>query len=89
MSPARLITQRGVEVDEMRVKDAAAKLAAEKRGKKGTVKVVTEQAMKKTPRLTALGAAAMVRTKEGDIAKGYKGELVKSVKEKRYRYQNV
>ncbi|TPX72285.1 hypothetical protein SpCBS45565_g00701 [Spizellomyces sp. 'palustris'] len=84
VAPARLATQRGLEAEARRKKEAG---AARKKGKQEVAR--PPAGLKKTPRLTALGAAAMVRTKDGDIAQGYKGELVRSVKDKRYRYKNV
>ncbi|KAI8824383.1 uncharacterized protein EV422DRAFT_519929 [Fimicolochytrium jonesii] len=60
-----------------KVAAAAADVASPKAAGKRTI-----------PRVTVLAAAAMVRNRTGDIAKG-SGEMVRSVKEKRYRYKNV
>ncbi|KAI9008096.1 hypothetical protein BC832DRAFT_553064 [Gaertneriomyces semiglobifer] len=84
LSPAKLITQRGVEVANRRIAESA---KAEKKGKKAIVE--STRSLGKTPRLTVLGAAAVVKNKDGDIARGFQGELVRSVKERRYRFKNV
>ncbi|KAJ3023187.1 hypothetical protein HKX48_003965 [Thoreauomyces humboldtii] len=86
--------------DEMAKEAAEAKKAEKasvttKAGKKAAALAAVETkpaasvSMAKTPRLSALAAAALVRNKEGDMAKGLKGDFVRAVKEKRYRYQNV
>ncbi|KAI9092707.1 phosphatidylethanolamine-binding protein [Phlyctochytrium arcticum] len=91
----RVMTKRGLQVAEMRKKDAAMAEAAanKKKGKKGAAAapVVSKPPSynPKTPRLTTLGATAMVKNKEGDAAKGFQGEYMRKIKEQRYRYKNI
>ncbi|TPX55339.1 hypothetical protein PhCBS80983_g05400 [Powellomyces hirtus] len=89
--PAHLLTKRGMEVQNRRTRDAAAaaKKVEKKGGKQEQAVVAANTVMPKTPRVSVLAAAAFVRNKEGDVAKGLKGEYVRAVKEKRYRYENV
>ncbi|KAJ3042549.1 MFT2-Corn MFT-like protein [Rhizophlyctis rosea] len=41
------------------------------------------------PRVSLLAAVGLVKSKEGDVAKEYKGDVWKGVREMRYRYLNV
>ncbi|KAJ3163466.1 hypothetical protein HDU86_000045 [Geranomyces michiganensis] len=97
VAPARLVTRRGMEVAASRERDAEALLKRQSKKKKGGEEEVAAQQedassgafTAKTPRVSVLAAAALVRNKEGDVAKGMKGAYVRAEKERRYRYQNI
>ncbi|KAJ3176845.1 hypothetical protein HDU87_004777 [Geranomyces variabilis] len=104
-APARLLTKRGMEVANSRGRDAEALLKRQSKKKSGVDPSLAESSSSrsnsgsivaadgsftaKTPRVSVLAAAALVRNKEGDVANGMKGAYVRAEKERRYRYANV
>ncbi|KAJ3151484.1 hypothetical protein HDU89_001927 [Geranomyces variabilis] len=97
-APARLVTRRGMEVANSRSRDAEALLKRQSKKKtsgvdpslaEGGGSIADGLYTAKTPRLSVLAAAALVRNKEGDVANGMKGAYVRAEKERRYRYANV
>ncbi|KAJ3290712.1 hypothetical protein HK104_006562 [Borealophlyctis nickersoniae] len=93
-------TRASLYVERLRAEDAqkalerATKLAAKptkdvKIPKSGLLPEVKEELLNKLPRVSLVAAVGLVKTKEGDVAKEFKGEATKEHKMTRYRYKNV